>query len=98
MMLFIGVGTSMAQDKKAADADAPAKTEVSAEKDHKCSADCTKACCAKDGKASASKKECSHAAAASGDKTACAPGCEKKCCTADAGKAKKDDENHDHPH
>ena len=94
MMLFIGVGTSMAQDKKVADADAaaPAKTEMSAEKGHKCAADCTKACCAKDAKASATggKKACT------GDKKACAPGCEKKCCTADAGKAKK--EEHNHPH
>jgi hypothetical protein len=92
MMLFVGVGTSMAQDKKAADSDAaaPAKTEMSTEKAHKCAADCTKACCAKDAKASAI-----------GDKKACAPGCEKKCCIADAGKAKKeehDHENHDHPH
>ena len=65
---------------------------MSAEKDHKCAADCTKACCAKDAKASATggKKACT------GDKKACAPGCEKKCCTADAGKAKK--EEHNHPH
>lgn len=86
MMLFIGVGTSMAQDKKAADSDAaePVKTEMSAKKE--CSKSKSKACCAKKGaSASASSKECSGKS-----KTACAPGCEKACCTADAGKARKD--------
>jgi hypothetical protein len=92
IMLFVGVGASMAQDKKAAadsDAAAPVKTEISAEKAHKCAADCTKVCCAKkaDGRA---------ASDAPADKKSCAPSCEKACCTADAGKAK--DEKHNHPH
>jgi hypothetical protein len=90
MMLFIGVGTSMAQDKKAAaDSDAaaaaPVKTEQVA-KDHACEPGCAKACCAKDAHGSAhGKKACTGEA-----KAACAPGCEKKCCTADAGKATKE--------
>lgn len=50
MMLFVGVGTSMAQDKKAADADATVKTEK-----HSCTPDAAKACCSKD---SAAKKSC----------------------------------------
>lgn len=88
MMLFIGVGTSMAQDKKAAadsDAAAPAKTEQVA-KDHACEPGCAKACCSKAADGSAhGKKACSGES-----KMACAPGCEKKCCTADAGKATKE--------
>lgn len=60
MMLFVGVGTSMAQDKKAADA--TVKTEK-----HACSADCAKACCSKDGVAKKSctaeaKAKCAHGA------------------------------------
>ena len=92
MMLFVGVGSSMAQDKKAADSDTKAKTEVTAEKKHNCSASEKKACCAKKG------------ASASADKKSCAPGCEKACCTADAGKATKEEhdhsshEGHNHPH
>lgn len=54
MMLFVGVGTSMAQDKKAADSNT-ASTEVSTEK-HECKPGCTMACCSKDG--AAAKKSC----------------------------------------
>jgi hypothetical protein len=108
MMLFVGVGSTMAQDKKSTDSDAAAtKTEVKADA-HKCAADCTKACCAKKEvtahKCSSSSKKACCAKAAAGDKKACAPGCKKDCCTADAGKAKKDahdhdsHEGHDHPH
>lgn len=109
MMLFVGVGSSMAQDKKAADSDAAAiKTEVKADA-HKCAADCTKACCAKtDAKAhkcsASEKKACCAKGSAKADAKACAPGCEKACCTADNGRAKKDahdhdsHEGHDHPH
>ncbi|GEM_PF-1669635 len=98
MMLFIGVGTSMAQDKKAAadsDAAAPSKTEKAAVKDHACNPDLTKACCAKaaDGKVTGDKKACTGEA-----KAACTPGCEKKCCTADAGKAKSEDAHEGHNH
>ncbi|MFM1876327.1 MAG: hypothetical protein RL266_2064 [Bacteroidota bacterium] len=53
MMLFVGIGTSMAQDKKAADA--KATTEVSTEK-HDCKPGCSMTCCAKDG--TAAKKSC----------------------------------------
>ena len=110
MMLFVGVGSTMAQDKAAADSDAAAtKTEVKADA-HKCAADCTKACCAKsDAKAhkcSASEKKacCAKKGAASSDgrEKECAPGCVKACCSADATKkedADKDShEGHDHPH
>lgn len=107
MMLFVGVGTSMAQDKKAADSDAKATTEMSADKKHACAADCTKACCAKDAKkehkcSASEKKACcaKKGASASADKK-CAPGCEKACCSADASKAKKEEHKHDghsHPH
>lgn len=56
-MLFVGVGTSMAQDKKTADSDATelVKTETSEKKE--CSKSESKACCAKNGvSANASKK------------------------------------------
>ena len=100
----------MAQDKKAAaDSDAAVKTEMS-EKAESTSADGVKACCAKGGKgakASADGKACcakggkasasNGKKACTGDKTACAPGCEKKCCMADASKAEEvEDEEHDH--
>ena len=106
MFLFVGVGTSMAQDKAAAKEESATKTEVTAKKDHECPPDCAKKCCAKDAKASAkkecshahgAKKECSHASATSSDKKACSPDCKKSCCMADA-KAKKKDEHEGHDH
>jgi hypothetical protein len=57
MFLFVGIGSSMAQDKVAASSDATVKTEV--EGKHACSADCTKNCCSKEGKSGGAKKACS---------------------------------------
>ncbi len=58
MFLFVGIGTSMAQDKAAAGSDAAVKKEVSGK--HACSADCAKSCCSKEGgKSTGAKKACS---------------------------------------
>lgn len=98
VFLFIGVGSSMAQDKKAADADAAVvKTEAATAK-KACTGAEKKACCAK---ANAGKKDCSHATASADGKKGCAPGCEKACCMADAKATTKDSHeghNHDHDH
>lgn len=88
MLLFVGVGTSMAQSKTEVTTKEATKTEVKSVEKHKCAAECTKACCSK-GKASGAATKADAA-----DKKACAPGCEKACCTADAGK--KEDHGHDH--
>lgn len=58
MFLFVGIGSTMAQSKVAANSDAAAKTEVAGEK-HACAPGCTMACCSKDGKAADGKKACS---------------------------------------
>lgn len=96
MFLFVGVGTSMAQDKKAADTDAAVvKTEATAKKE--CTAAEKKAC---QGKHADAGKKCSHAAASADGKKTCAPGCEKSCCMADAKATSKKDAHagHDHDH
>ena len=90
MMLVVGVGTSRAQDKKAETKEV--KTEATVAKKHECTAAQKAACWAKKG------------GKAAADSKAWAPGCEKACCTADAGKATKEEHNHkegekhDHPH
>ena len=86
MMLFIGVGTSMAQDKKVSDADASNTVKIEkVAKDHACEPGCAKACCAKAG-----------AKADAAGKKACAPGCEKKCTHASAATKEDAHEGHDH--
>lgn len=58
MFLFVGIGTSMAQDKAAAGSDATVKSEVSGK--HACSTECAKSCCSKEGgKSTGAKKACS---------------------------------------
>ncbi|MFC2176345.1 hypothetical protein ACFLR1_05190 [Bacteroidota bacterium] len=81
MLLFVGLGTSLAQNDDAS-TKAEVNTEVKSTSDHHCPPGCTMPCCAKKGDADAKKH--------------CEPGCEKACCAKKAD-CKKDGKKHCKP-
>ncbi len=100
MFLFVGVGTSMAQDKKV-DSDAAVKTEVKSDSKtakHSCAPGCKSTSCAK--KTEKQKKACAAdckkdccADKTGKQKKACAADCKKDCCA-----KKKEDAHEGHGH